>query len=156
MILVPLRNWHRYAVLPDLRPAFRFLEEHADGSRLTEGQHRIDGSRGAALLEATWPKLASDCPFETHPNHIEIIYLIAGSELVGYTPAESLGPQLSYDGMADTAVYGDPQEFVQIQLRAQDLVCVLYPEDGHMAGCRLDTPGPIHRIVITVPADSIG
>jgi beta-galactosidase beta subunit len=36
------------------------------------------------------------------------------------------------------------------------LVCVLYPEDGHMAGCRLDTPGPIHRIVITVPADSIG
>jgi YhcH/YjgK/YiaL family protein len=155
MILVPLRHWRRYVALPELRPAFEFLQQHAGGG-LEDGRHEIDGPRVCAHAAVTWPMPVSDCQFEAHPNHIDLIYLTAGAELVAYAPEEMLGTPLSYDRIADTAVYGDPQEYVEIQLRPRDLVCVFYPEDGHMTSRKLDGDNPVHKIEIKVATEPLG
>jgi YhcH/YjgK/YiaL family protein len=141
-------------VPPELRPVFAFLEENSEGG-LDDGRHQIEGSRAYAQAVVTWPKPPCDCQFEAHPNHIEVMYLTAGAEMVGYAPEDRLGNPLSHDRIAGTVVYGDPQEYVQIQLRARDLVCVFYPEDGHFTSCRLDGDAPIHRIEIRMAADML-
>jgi len=156
MLTVPLKQWRRYAALSELRSAFEFLEQHADGSGLEPGRTEIDGDRVYALVIDFEPKPPAECRFETHPQHIDVIYLVAGAETIGYAPEADLGPVVDEDKALGTRFYADPEEYASMKLRAGGLVCVCYPEDGHKPFCLLDPAAPARKIVVKVAAGPIG
>jgi biofilm protein TabA len=150
VILVPLADWRRHEGLAELRTAFEFLEQHADGAGLEDGRHEIDGARVYALVMTFQPKPLAEGRFETHHNHVDVIYLISGAEMIGHGPRAMLGPERSYDEQKDVGFYDTPEEYVRIPMRKSGLVCVFYPEDGHMPFCRLDEDGPARKVVVKV------
>jgi len=152
VIGIPLKHWRRYAALSELQPAFEFLEKHADGSGLGLGRHPIDGDRVYALVVDVELKPPAECRFETHRHHTDVIYLVKGSETIGYAPVDALGPQVEYDSEKDTAFYRNPAEHTSIGLEAQGMVCVFYPEDGHMPAGLHKTDTQARKVIVKVRA----
>ena len=101
------------------------------------------------------PKPLDEGRFETHHHHVDVIYVTSGCELIGYAPQAVLGPEVSYDEEKDTGFYNTPEEYVRIPMRKSGLVCVFYPEDGHMPFCQLDGDGPARKIVVKVAVDGV-
>ncbi len=149
MIALRLRDWRRYQGLAELREAFEFLERHADGAELADGRHEIAGDRVYALMITHQPKPATECRFETHARYADVVYLAAGSEMIGYAPAETLAPAGEYDGEKDLAFYRQPEFFTPVLLKA-GMVTVFYPEDGHMPGCIYEREEVVKKIVVKV------
>ena len=156
MITVRLKDWRRYEALQELRAAFAFLERHADGRDLREGRNEIAGEEVYALALTVALKPEEECVFETHPGHIDVIYLAAGEELIGYAPAGALGEAVSYDAAKDTAFYANFSGGSRVILAERDTVCVFYPEDGHRPWCQVSGPGRVRKIVVKVASGPIG
>lgn len=146
MIVLQLKEWRRYQELANLREAFAFLE-HAEG--LTDGRHEISGDQVYALMITHQPKPAQECRFETHQRYADVVYLLSGSEMIGYAPAASLAPEGEYDGEKDLAFYGQPEFFTPVLLKP-GMVAIFYPEDGHMPGCIYEQAEVVKKIVVKV------
>ena len=155
MIALRLRDWRRYEALQELREAFAFLDRHADGSGLQEGRNEIAGEEVYALHLTVSLKPKAECVWETHPGHIDVIYLAQGEELIGYLPEAELGEVVSYDAEKDTAFYANQTGSSRVQLSVQDTVCVFYPEDGHLPWCQVAGPGQVRKIVVKVASGPI-
>jgi len=156
MIVLGLKNWRRYEALQELRAAFAFLERHADGSGWQEGRSDVQGEEAYALMLTMPLKPEGDCLWETHPGHIDVIYLVEGQELIGYAPAEALGEAVSYDAEKDTAFYANFSGGSRVILAERDTVCVFYPEDGHRPWCQVSGPGQVRKLVVKVASRPIG
>ena len=68
-------------------------------------------------------------PFEAHRAYIDIHYVIAGKEGIGYAEVERLEPITEYDESADYLLLLG--EYNKIKLGRGDF-CVVYPEDAHI------------------------
>jgi len=149
MLALRLKDWRRYEGLAELREAFAFLERHRDGAELADGRHEIADDRLYALMITHWPKPVPECRFETHARYADVVYLVSGSEMIGYAPAESLEPEGEYDGEKDVAFYGPPEFFTPVLLKP-GMVTVFYPEDGHMPGCIYEREEEVKKVVVKV------
>lgn len=155
MIALRLRDWRRYEALQELREAFLFLERQADGSGLQEGRNEIRGDDVYALLLTVPLKPEAECVWETHPGHIDVIYLAEGEEMIGYLPGTALGEVVSYDAEKDTAFYANQTGCSRVQLSERDTVCVFYPEDGHKPWCQVAGAGQVRKVVVKVASGLI-
>ena len=147
MIVGELKNWRRYAALAELKPAFEFLERH--GGDLKEGRNEIDGARMYANCETYSPKPAETSEFESHRRYADVQFVGAGAEMIGHAPTETLPVTTPYSEEEDIAYYSPPGRFTRIAVPAGTFV-VLYPEDGHMPGCLLDSTDQVAKIVVKV------
>ena len=152
MIVLQLSDWRRYEGCTELQQAFAFLEQHAAG--LEDGRHEIAGDQVYALMITHQPKPVPECRFETHQRYADVVYLVSGSEMIGYAPAESLEPEGTYDAEKDLAFYGQPEFFTPVLLKA-GMVAVFYPEDGHMPGCIYEREEVVKKIVVKVRVKEI-
>jgi YhcH/YjgK/YiaL family protein len=148
MIVDRLKNWRRYAGLAELRPAFEFLERHG-GEDLPQGRIEIDGDRLFALPQRYPGRAIADGRFESHHRYADVQYIAGGAEMIGYAPVETLQVEKLYDPAADIEFYAIPACYTPIALPAGSFA-VFYPHDGHMPCCRLDTDGPIYKIVVKI------
>jgi biofilm protein TabA len=155
MIVLRLQDWDRYAELGELRLAFDFLEHHRTASDLADGRHEIDEDRAYAIMITHTPKPASECRFETHQRYADIVYLVEGTEMIGYDPAEMLAPAGSYDQGRDLAFYKTPEFYTPVLLRA-GMVAVFYPEDGHMPGVIYEHAESVRKIVVKTRVMPLG
>ena len=147
MIALRLSDWRRYEGLVELQPAFAFLEEH--GAGLADGRHEIAGDGVYAIMVTHQPKPVQECRFETHRRYADVVYLVSGSEMIGYAPAEALEAEGEYDAEKDLAFYRSPEFFTPVLLTA-GMVAVFYPEDGHMPGCIYEREEVVGKIVVKV------
>jgi len=155
VIALRLKDWRRYEALQELRQAFEFLERHAAGSGLQEGRNEIAGEEVYALHLTVPLKREAECVWETHPGHIDVIYLAEGAEMIGYLPEGALGEVVSYDAEKDTAFYANQTGYSRVQLSERDTVCVFYPEDGHLPWCQVAGAGRVRKIVVKVASGPI-
>jgi biofilm protein TabA len=147
MIVLQLRDWRRYQELANLQGAFAFLEQRAAG--LAEGRHEISGDQVYALMITHQPKPVTECRFETHQRYADVVYLVSGSEMIGYAPADSLEAEGEYDAEKDLAFHLQPEFFTPVLLKA-GMVAVFYPEDGHMPGCIYARGEEVKKVVAKV------
>lgn len=146
MIAVELKDWRRYQGLGELQEAFAFLEQARE---LADGRQEIAGEQVYALMITHQPKPVQECRFETHQKYADVVYLVSGSEMIGYAPAESLEAEGEYDAEKDLAFFLQPEFFTPVLLRA-GMVAVFYPEDGHMPGCIYAREEVVKKIVVKV------
>jgi YhcH/YjgK/YiaL family protein len=148
MIVDQLKNWRRYGALEELRPAFEFLELHAE-TLLPEGRTEIEGDRLFALPQSYVPKPVAGARFEAHRRYADVQYVAAGAEMIGWAPVDLLETETPYDPGEDIAFYAQPAPYTPVALPAGSFA-VFYPEDAHMPGCRLDADDPVRKIVVKV------
>jgi YhcH/YjgK/YiaL family protein len=149
MIIDQLKNWRRYAALAELRPAFEFLQRHADGRNLPDGRMEIRGDRLFAMVQTYRPKPVAEGRFEAHRRYADVQYIAAGAEMIGHAPTETLKTETRYNAEKDIAFYAQPRRYTALAMPAGTFA-VFYPEDAHMPCCRLDADGQVRKIVVKV------
>jgi len=149
MILDELKHWRRYAALAEMRTAFEFLEENADGAALGDTRVEIDGDRVFALPQSYRPKPVGEGRFEAHQRYADVQYVASGREMIGHAPDEPLTVETPYDAGKDLIFYAQPASHSALALPA-GWFAVFYPKEAHMPGCRLGSDEQVRKIVIKV------
>ena len=134
MILDKLENADRYVSLhPVFATAFEWLRKQAPGG-LPAGRTEISGDQLYASVMREGGRGQSAVKLETHRRYIDIQYLAAGSDLMGWAPVGQGLKSLGYDSSKDLEFYSDrPEIWIPVPVGH---FAIFFPEDAHapMAG----------------------
>lgn len=146
MIVDTLKNAYKYYSLnPGLEKAFHFLKT-ADLANIKAGRYELDGDRVVALVQEYTTMPEPD--WESHDYHLDVQYLISGVEKVGYYPVTEMKPIQDYNIKDDYDILA-PVEGDYITLR-DDVIMLLFPQDGHQPRKAAGTPMPVRKVCIKV------
>ena len=146
MILARLEQANRYLPLhPDFAAALAFLRrEPPDG--WPPGRIEIAGNTYAAVSRSPGRR-RSEARLEAHRKYIDIQYIIAGVEEMGWRAIGGCEhPRGPYDAQQDIEFFDDaPDSYVTVH---PGEFVVFFPDDAHAP---LIGSGEIHKIVVKVP-----
>ncbi|PKO23751.1 MAG: YhcH/YjgK/YiaL family protein [Chloroflexi bacterium HGW-Chloroflexi-1] len=151
MIVTDLEHLEEQAVLtPAMRRAAAFLQQ-AHGHDLPDGRIEIDGNRVYALVQSYVTLTpAADVTFEGHRAYIDVQYVAAGEELIGWVSADRVQVTKPYDATGDAWLGALPaDETTLVHLWPGDLA-ILYPIDAHAPRLAAGAPAPVKKIVVKV------
>ncbi|MBI1291217.1 DUF386 family protein [bacterium] len=149
MILDSLKNWRRYAAPGSrLARAFMFLENEWDPS-LPDGRIDVLGDEIFALPQGYDTHDPATRFFESHERYLDIQYVIAGAEAIGWCPLEGLAPKDAYNPERDIAFWHHPANWTPVLVHVGQFA-VLYPEDAHMPGLRMEGFPSVRKVVMKV------
>jgi YhcH/YjgK/YiaL family protein len=142
-----------HVVYPEaITKALEYLRDH-DFTKMEDGKYLIQGEDCFVNLQRYVTKLPEDCHPETHKKYVDIQYLAAGEEYVGWCPfspdLEVLEP---YDEEKDIAFYKCLVPESDILLKP-GCFAVLYPDDVHAPQCAVDKPMEVVKAVVKVSVD---
>ena len=133
---------------PRLDLALRYLAE-TDFSGLGAGRYPVDGDAVFALVQEPRTAERGECRWESHRRYLDIQYLLAGQERIGFQNAGALAVAEPYDAGRDIAFYRDNGRGFFAPLEAGSFV-VCFPHDAHMPLVCGDGPQQIRKVVMKV------
>ncbi|WP_419787573.1 YhcH/YjgK/YiaL family protein [Pseudodesulfovibrio sp.] len=144
MILDILENANRYAHLhPRLATAFAVLGR-ADLDHLPNGRLELDGDELFAVIMRIQGKSPDEAKLEVHDRYIDLHYVIAGTEEIGWKARTRLnGPPVE---TADDAAFHDDEPDVTTRL-TPGTFAIHFPEDAHRT---MVSPSDIHKVVVKI------
>ena len=148
MISDVLANADRYApVHPLFAECFAFLR-HTDLDALPVGRQPL-GSRGCTVIvNVAKLKTKEVARLEGHRAFIDIQYMVAGEELIGYAPRAHCA-EISDDVAND---FQELQGTAEFQTLRPGCFAIYFPEDAHQPSIGTGAhTGPVRKIVIKVP-----
>jgi YhcH/YjgK/YiaL family protein len=117
----------------------------------TDGRYELDGDRLVAIVQTYQTKPREQGAWEAHRRYIDVQFVAAGSELMGYAPLASLIAREPYDVAKDVAFYdGAGAGFLRVDA---GMVAIFHPHDAHMPSLMLDAPQWVRKIVLKVRVD---
>jgi biofilm protein TabA len=148
MILDHLDNAARYSALNEgLSAGFGFLAQ-PNIEQLESGRYEIAGDRVYAIVDRTEGRRMDDALLESHRKYVDIQFIIAGSESIGWSPRKGLTTAVEYDAERDLEFHhGKP---ASLFLVPPGSFAIFLPTDAHMP---LIGEGPIHKVVVKVAVD---
>lgn len=114
-----------------------------------DGEYPIDGTRVRLLVQRYQTKPLDEGRWEAHRRHIDLQLVIAGEERIGVAPLETLAAE-PYDDARDLLWLSGTGDMVT--MRPGDFV-LLWPEDAHMPGVRVDGPVAVTKAVYKIALD---
>ncbi|MBS2098571.1 YhcH/YjgK/YiaL family protein [Carboxylicivirga linearis] len=108
----------------------------------------IDGKDVFAIFQTYETKPFEDAKMEGHKKYIDIQYLHNGSEQILVTPKERMIKDDTYDETRDV-YFPMVADYSTFRMNAGN-GCILYPEDLHAPGIRIDAPAKVEKIVFKV------
>jgi YhcH/YjgK/YiaL family protein len=114
-----------------------------------DGRHAIDGAAVFALVQSYDSGPASAKRFESHRAHLDIQYVVAGTEIMEYAPIDGLTVTTPFDAQKDIVFYADPAAPTALLCPAGSFA-IFYPEDGHKPSCSVGAPAPVRKVVVKV------
>jgi biofilm protein TabA len=147
MILAHLEQADRYLILHGGFPAaIGFLREQPL-AELPEGRIEIAAAMYATVFRGPL-RQRSEARLEAHRHYIDIQYVIAGVEEMGWSPrANCRRPQGLYDKARDIEFFDDaPDSYVTVRVGE---FAIFFPEDTHAP---LVGEGEVRKVVVKVPA----
>ena len=150
MIVTDLQHIERQLTMTQqMQQAVEFLRR-TDLLELPDGNVPIDGKRVYAVLQR-YRTARHDAPqFEYHRKYIELQYILAGEEIIGWAPASEMTPSFSYNEDQDIC-FGliEPGKWSPVRLVAGQLA-VFWPEDGHAPRLATEKACLVRKIVVKV------
>jgi YhcH/YjgK/YiaL family protein len=138
---------------PTLEKAFAFLKGTDLGS-LAEGRIEIDGARVYALVQSYESLPVEAAKFEAHKKYLDIQFVLAGEEIIGWAPLPRMVETTPYNEAKDVFNGKVPLEGMsRVQLSAGELA-VLYPSDAHAPKIAVGQPGQVKKIVVKVAVET--
>lgn len=148
MIVDILDHAGRYSAIdPVLAAGLAYLGK-AVGSELPDGKHPIDGERLRASVSSYRTREPAEVPFEAHRRHIDIQYLLSGSETMFWMPREGCSVREAYSAEKDIELLADGPAASLIA--RQGVFLVFFPQDAHKPGCFTTGPEDVRKLVIKV------
>ncbi len=157
MILDRIENAAMYAALhPRFARAFEIMRD-GNLSQKSDGRYTVYGDDIYYTIQryTTKPmfspqaRLGVSTKLEAHRKYIDIQFLLAGEEILGYAPLNGLTIAEEYNPQKDIAFYRTPKEITKVKLEP-GLFCILFPNDAHLPCCRLAGPADVRKVVIKV------
>ena len=146
MIIDQLENATQYYDLGGrIEAALRYLQD-TDFRQIDPARYAIDGDQVYAMVQEYDSKPKAEGFWEAHRNYLDVQYVAAGAEHMGYAPATSLL----------AGVYEEDNDFVKLEgegeffLLREGFFCILAPQDAHMPGMAIDRPEPVKKVVVKV------
>lgn len=136
---------------PELAKALEFLRRPGTGG-LPDGKHEIDGARVFAMVQRYETIEPGEPKFEAHRKYIDVQFMAAGAEVIGWAPLGSMAVKEVYSVEKDICFGSVPAGgWTPLRLEAGQLA-VLYPEDAHAPRLAAGAPAPVIKIVVKVAA----
>lgn len=111
------------------------------------GRYDLDGDKVYALVQQYETKPQSAGKWEAHRKYIDVQYVAAGIERIGWANIHRLKLSEPYDDSRDVAFYKGEGDFVTVPA---GWFVILFPEDAHMPCTALDKPAPVTKVVVKV------
>jgi YhcH/YjgK/YiaL family protein len=148
MIVGELKGFGRqFPASPGLHKALEFLRRPGT-SALPDGRYEVDGDRVYAMVQR-YDTLGDGEPrFEAHRKYIDVQYIAAGEEIIGWAALADLVQSEPYDPMKDVS-FGRASRWSPLRL-GEGMLAVLWPEDAHAPRLAAGKPGPVVKIVVKV------
>jgi len=149
MIIDRLSNAACYrGVGPGITRALDWLTRN-DPTRLAAGRHEIDGERLYAMVSEYQTKLRDQSFWEAHRKYIDVQFVVAGVEEIGWAGLADLREIEPYDPAKDFTKLAGEGSFFRV---SAGLFAVLFPQDAHMPGIAAGSPTRVRKIVVKVRA----
>jgi YhcH/YjgK/YiaL family protein len=148
MIFDVLANADRYAsVHPLFAECFAFLRQ-TDLVALPVGRQPLGSSGCTVIVNVAKLKTKEVARLEGHRVFIDIQYMVAGEELIGYVPRAHCA-EISDDVAND---FQELQGTAEFQTLRPGCFAIYFPEDAHQPSIGTGAhTGPVRKIVIKVP-----
>jgi biofilm protein TabA len=146
MILCSKDELHRYVSLHSRLPqAFSFLSR-PDVAASAPGRVELDGDALYAIVNIQQGKTQPEATLEAHRRYIDIHYVLAGTERMGWKPlTECRSIVTPYNSEKDIEFLGEaPDNWCVVQ---PGMVALFFPEDAHAPMVSNDL---IHKIILKV------
>ena len=118
-------------------------------SKKPDGRYDVNGDDLYYILQHYTTKPIDQGRFESHRKYIDIQILLAGQELLGYSPTTGLEVVEPYSEEKDIMFYRVGTIIAQTKLEP-GLFCLLFPHDAHLPSCHVTCPAPVHKIVFKI------
>jgi YhcH/YjgK/YiaL family protein len=146
MIADTVRNAHLYRGLsPRIALAFDYLRS-TDLQAAIPGTFEIDGRRVYAIVQQYDTLPRPQCAWEAHRQHIDLQYVVAGAEVIGYAHLGRLTPGVYEPARDLLPLAGEGDYFT---LGPGDFM-ILFPEDAHRPRIAAGAPVPVRKVVIKI------
>ena len=163
MILDTLPNLPRYAALHPLFPeAIRFLQR-PDLAQIPDGRYDLTENLQIpkslnpqipkspnlfAIIQSYDTEPLEGALLEGHEQNLDIQFILAGRETIGWAPREGQSVATPYDPPRDIAFFHGPCQ--PLQLRANDFM-ILWPSDLHLPMRHFaNAPERVRKIVVKI------
>ena len=147
MIIDTLENAHfYYGISTRFSLALKFLK-NTDFSNFDDGKFEIDKDNMYASIQSYNTKTQENALFEAHRKYIDIQYVIAGEELIGYTNIKGLTPKSVYNEENDIVFMEGAGDFLRLH---SENFAILMPQDAHKPSIAVDKPSPVKKVVIKI------
>jgi biofilm protein TabA len=149
MIIDRIENAQLYAPLhKQFQRAFAVLRDPALAKE-PDGRHDVDGDDLYFIVQHYTTKPIDQGRFESHKKYIDIQALLAGQELLAYSPTKGLEIVEPYSEEKDIMFYRVGTIIARTRLEP-GLFCLLFPHDAHLPSCQLACPAAVHKVVFKV------
>ena len=149
MIVDRVENAHLYGPLHGRFPkAFAALTDPAIARR-PDGRYPVDGDDLFYIIQHYTTKPIDQGRLESHKKYVDIQALIAGQEILGWSPIDGLEVIDPYDEAKDIMFFRAGTTMTQTRLEP-GIFCLLYPNDGHMPSCQVAGPALVHKVVFKI------
>lgn len=146
MIIDRIEEQERYYALhKDMELAFAFLAEAPD---LEPGRYELENGLFATVSEGDTRQI-DGINLEAHRNYIDLQYCIAGGERMAWAHVQELN-LVEEDKEHDNYFYAGKSTAMSIR---PGMFYVMFPSDGHKAGCHQEFPKHYHKVVVKIPVE---
>jgi biofilm protein TabA len=156
MILDRLENAGLYRQLgAKFALAFDYLSR-TDFSQVANGRYPLDGEEVCAVVMRYRPKPLAETAWEAHRQYIDVQYVAAGVERMGYAPlCNGLLARKEYDPKDDYVLYDVKGDLFEVHAGS---FAIFTPHDVHAPGVARDLPEPpeeVCKVVVKCRVDDI-
>ncbi|NLG98436.1 MAG: DUF386 domain-containing protein [Chloroflexi bacterium] len=118
---------------------------------LKEGKIAIDGDQVYAIISRyTTREPGETVEIEGHHKYIDVQYIAAGTEAIGWIGLDQIGKAFVYDAKQDAWKCYVPLSDVSMLKLSAGQAAVLFPEDAHCPQLSFDSPQQVVKIVVKV------
>ena len=144
MILDRLRHASHYQGLGTPIPAALEFLRGTDLLRLPDGRHPIDGDRLVAIVQRYRTKPPAEAAWEAHRRYIDVQYVVAGTERMGYASLHGELPiRSAYDAEKDVAFFDAQGDLFDV---AEGSFVIFMPQDVHAPGLAAGSPPAVSDV----------
>ena len=149
IIIDKLQNAENYYDMhPAFEKAFAFLRQE-NLTDLPPDRYEIDDNRLFCMISKGPGRTRSEAKLEAHRKYIDIQYIIAGSEEMGFKPtAHCKSIDTAYDADKDIMFFNDtPDSWTPVPV---DSFVIFFPQHAHAP---LIGTGNIHKAVLKIAVE---
>ena len=149
MILDRVENADLYRSMgANIATALDYLRQ-TDFAQTPDGRYELDGGDVYAVVRRYRPGPIAEAVWEAHRQYIDVQYVAAGSERMGYAPlCNQLTIQKAYDPEGDYLTCNAKGDFFEIGAGG---FAIFGPQDLHAPGVAIDGPeasGEVCKVVV--------